>query len=257
MENTIKVESIESENIVAASPNEFITRYIINKDNDTRMYIVVKKSKYYPKEKSNEIVANDANFINGFKVVKTINGEFAYIREEDNKLLPFRYDVAMNFNEYGYAMVGKNGTVSWIDKTFRYLNIHGRMADEKENTIWGSFEGWNKIDNFSESNNPLSRIIYTDNKYIRVAYLNTDSKLQSFCQYNGKFTDNDKQVFEYGEVFNEKGQAWADDCILFDQGFYITKADLLRLCDKNGYINLIGLDAMREKNEKVLKKEIR
>ena len=69
------------------------------------------------------IIDSNENFVNGFKVVKTANGEYAYIRESDNSLLPFRYDIAFDFNEFGFAIVGKDGSVSWINKDFKYLNI--------------------------------------------------------------------------------------------------------------------------------------
>ena len=56
-----------------------------------------------------EIIDNSNDFVNGFKVVQTSNGEYAYVRQSDFQLLPFRYDVASDFNEYGFAMVGKKG----------------------------------------------------------------------------------------------------------------------------------------------------
>lgn len=76
-------------------------------------------------EPTEEIMAESEKFVNGFKAVVTKNGEYAYICEEDNCLLPFRYDIAGNFNEHGYAMVGKNANISWINKEFKYFSRHG------------------------------------------------------------------------------------------------------------------------------------
>ena len=59
------------------------------------------------------------------------------LSEKDNILLPYRYDIATDFNEYGFAMIGKNGKVSWIDKKFNYLNIEGKI--EKEGNEFNDF----------------------------------------------------------------------------------------------------------------------
>ena len=90
--------------------------YTINQNtpNETNIHI-----------KSEKIIDDSNEFVNGFKVVQTENGEYAYVRESDNVLLPFRYDVAFDFNQYGFAIVGKDGSVSWIDTTFKYLNLEG------------------------------------------------------------------------------------------------------------------------------------
>lgn len=64
-------------------------------------------------------IIEEREFINGFKVVRFKNGEFGYIRESDNKLMPYRFDVATDFNSYGLALVGKNCKVNYIDENFQ------------------------------------------------------------------------------------------------------------------------------------------
>lgn len=81
---------------------------------------------------SDEIVSADSEFINGFKVVQTANGEFAYIRESDGLLLPYRYDIATRFNQYGFAMVAKDGDATWINTSFQYLSSKGEMKTEEK-----------------------------------------------------------------------------------------------------------------------------
>ena len=99
--------------------------YTLNEEQADETYIRVELPYYYGvylrHPKSLEIIDDSRDFVNGYKVVQTANKEYAYVREEDNKLLPYRYDIATDFNEYGYAMVGKDARVSWIDRDFRYF----------------------------------------------------------------------------------------------------------------------------------------
>ena len=90
--------------------------YVINEDKDGELYMPIELPYYYGvylrPPASFDIIDDSREFVNGFKVVQTANLEYAYVREADNKLLPYRYDIATDFNEYGYAIVGKDARVS-------------------------------------------------------------------------------------------------------------------------------------------------
>ena len=93
---------------------------IKTKDDNIGTYI--ESYKYRLPEQSNCIIRSNMNFVNGFKLVEFNDNRYGYIREEDHLLMPYRYDIASDFNEFGLAIVGKNGSVSWINKNFEYLN---------------------------------------------------------------------------------------------------------------------------------------
>lgn len=218
--------------------------YTINEGEDTETIIHVELPRYYRPRKSSKIVDENSNFVNGFKVVKTSNGEYAYVRESDNCLLPFRYDVAFDFNEFGYAIVGKDGSVSWINKDFKYLNLQGEMVEEKLDKSWAEFEGWQGVTAFSKGDIPLSRVYDGRNKYGKIAYFGTDGKFKEFYQYDGKIkTHLPRVTFSSGTTFNEKGLARAEGDILFAKGYSVSCEDLIKICTGKCYIDCISEDA--------------
>lgn len=224
--------------------------YTINNGEDNEAYIEVKLPEYYRFERSDEIIDQASDFVNGFKVVLTKNGEYGYVREEDNVLLPFRYDVAFDFNKYGFAIVGKNGDVSWINKDFKYLNSKGEMVEDSFDNKFAKFDGWQEIGAFSSGDIALSRVYDGRNSCGKVAYFGENGKLKEFYRYNGKINENDYvSFFNRGSKFDEKGHAMADKKMLFSKGYYISFKDLIDISIEKGFIDRLSDDA-----EKVLKK---
>ena len=93
-----KINSIIRSSAILVTKGVRHIYYEINEKEETRTGIHVELPEYWRPKKSDEIVDDSNNFVNGFKVVKTANGEYAYVREADNSLLPFRYDIAFDFN---------------------------------------------------------------------------------------------------------------------------------------------------------------
>lgn len=222
--------------------------YTINEDTPDETDIHIKLSSEWHRPKKSEKIIDDSNeFENGFKVVQTENGEYAYVRESDNALLPFRYDVAFNFNQYGFAMVGKDGSVSWIDTTFKYLNLEGEFVKEELDKKYSIFSGWQEIREFSEGSIPLSRVYDGRGSYGKIAYLGIDGKFKVFYKYDGEINDHwSYSVFSKGTEFDENGYAMADDNMLFARGYYCSYKDLIKICKQKGVITSISEDA--EKN---------
>ncbi len=205
--------------------------------------------------KTDEIAFANESFVNGFKVVKTKNGEYGYIREEDNCLLPYRFDVALDFNEYGLAMVGKHGYVTWINTNFEYLNSRGEMTMEQEGL---PFSAWDKINAFSECESPLSLVIRRFGDIYVYNYMDTFGKFKSFIEvgYNKelKISSLPLTTFHTGTSFNEQGYATVENFILSSKGYMIDLNDLLKMCADNGYIDLIfnGIDKKVQEHDRTL-----
>ena len=233
--------------------------YEINRNEKNSTFIRVQLPNYERPKKSDEIVDSNDNFVNGFKVVKTANGEYAYVRESDNTLLPFRYDIAFDFNEFGFAIVGKDGTVSWINKEFKHLNLNGEMVEEQYDS-WTEFDGWQSISAFSKGDIPLSRVYDGRNIFGRISYFGTDGKLKGFYGYNGEiYNYSTRTAFYSGETFDENGHAIADgDKLLFAKGYYVSYKDLIKLSMEKGFIDSISSDAEKcfdKETGRVLEKE--
>lgn len=241
-----KINSIIRSSAILVSRGKRYICYEINRDEKGSMSInVILPSSGRP-EISTEIVDDNNTFINGYKVVQTSNGEYAYIRQSDFQLLPFRYDIASDFNEYGFAMVGKEGSVSWIDTSFRYLNLKGDMVEEDFNISYGyaKFNGWQGISDFSKGNIPLSQVYDGRNAYERVSYFGVDGKFKEFYEYNGKIVDSFPiSSFRQGTLFDENGWAMAEGNMLFSRGYYLSHKDLIEICKQKGFITLISEDA--------------
>lgn len=258
MENLPKINSISHGSWVLFAKNKRNLYYEINKGeiNSTGIAVVLPESGR-PKI-STEILDNSNEFINGFKVVQTINGEYAYIRQSDFQLLPFRYDVASDFNKYGFAIVGKNARVSWIDTSFRYLDINGNMVED-ELSDYARFNGWQGVIDFSQGTIPLSKVYDGSGAYWKISYFGIDGKLKEFYPYNGQINDDSAKItFESGTPFDENDQAMADGEILFAKGYSLAYKDLIKICKQNGYLSSICEDAEKcfeKETGRVLKKE--
>ena len=68
----------------------------------------------------------------GYRLVRFVDGTFGYVKKGNGEeICPFKFDIASEFNEYGLAMIGKNGCVNWIDHNFEYLSMSGNKISCK------------------------------------------------------------------------------------------------------------------------------
>lgn len=72
-----------------------------------------------------ETVVDRTRYVNRFKVVRFKDGLYGYVRQSDKKVLPYRFYLASNFNEYGYAMVALKNGVTFIDTGFNVYTMNG------------------------------------------------------------------------------------------------------------------------------------
>ena len=170
--------------------------------------------------KSGKTITDEGNeFVNGFKIVKTKNCQALYVKEENNLIIPYIFDIATNFNEYGLAMVAKDNKVSWINKDFKYITKDGTTTDIP--TI-GKFNGWDSITCFSEGELKVSKCVTNGIN----AFMDTDMKLKEFYNYNNPKEKPDKWFGLETKEFNSEGYAVAqngkkDIKLLLSNGYYI------------------------------------
>lgn len=216
--------------------------YILNEGTDKEVRVNVLLPYYSRPNISFDIIDDSRGFVNGFKVVQLDNKEYAYVKEEGNTLLPFRYDVATDFNEYGYAMVGKDGKVSWIDKNFKYLNSKYEMVNEDSS----KFNGFLSVSDFSKGEHPLSKVCSCSSDWDKkTSYFGVDGKIIEFSRYDGEIIrdrDSIKNFSYYSEDFNDKGYATANNdwLILLSSGYYLYTKDLIRICEEKGFLDTIS-----------------
>ena len=106
-------------------------------------------------------------------------------------------------------MVGKDGSVSWIDKEFRYFNAkEEKFLNEEENDS-DIFNGYLSIADFSKGVTPLSRVCHFGNNNL-VSYFGIDGKIKGFYKFDGENIREDypnKTFSYYTTGFNDKGYA--------------------------------------------------
>lgn len=219
--------------------------YTINEQGESEDIIVI-LPRFVRKKPSQQVIDDSHEFMNGFKVVKTKNGECAYIREKDNKMLPYRYDVASDFNEHGFAMVAKSGMVTWINKDFQYLSAIGNMVDEIDISERSSrMNGWEAVFQFSKGDIPLSRI-HSRSYCNRVSYFGIDGEIKTFQPYDGKEKVSTKSYKFWNAVdFDEDGYAISQYNILSAKGYCCTSQDFLELLREKGVLDEIFDDASK------------
>ena len=217
-------------------------RYIIN--GDYKNPYRVKLDKY---DWDNKEIVEESEFINGYKLVKLANEFYGYIRESDNKLMEHLFNIATDFNEYGYAMVGRNDTVTWIDKDFNYLSLKGWVEDPvyEKHDEWfnGYMYGLCSVDKFSNGDIPLSRLGQDSEMCF---YIGIDGKIICFKALEDEDTIGFSASVRYGTNFDEYNHATSNGIgfskekyFLFGEGYYEDFDDLVKYTLKNGVIDKI------------------
>lgn len=258
MEKIKKVNNLICSGRIFISPDQSRrVCYTINQYEADQTNIFVSLPRYSRPERSDIIVQEAEEFVNGYKVVQTANGEYAYVRENDNILLPYRYDIAYNFNEFGFAIVGKEGSVSWIDKDFKFLNLKGEMVEESSLYSW-YWNAWQKVSSFSKGSIPLSLVYDGRHHYGKSAYFGIDGKMKEFYHYGCNKDAYATSFFQDGTIFDERGYAQADQYVLLASGYLVSYEDLFKICAENGFLDFISEEADKKFGEKIkmLKKEL-
>ncbi len=245
-----KVETLSGN--VALTYRDNYHEYFINRQSEEEDEVRFTTPKYesYMGKSTDTIVAEE-DFVNGFKVVTLENGQFGYVRESDNVLLPNRYDIAFNFNQYGLAMVGRRNGVTWIDKNFNYQSIP--FEEMVEDEVEDEYSLWQTIYDFSEGKTPLSLMEINGSREYReeiggyydrskCAYLTTDGTKMKFRKVDEDGVEDYYYAtkFSYGQPFRKNGITKAistmygenNNYILIDEGYYINVDTFVDLLEK-------------------------
>lgn len=173
-----------------------------------------------------DINYNDLTFVNGYALT-TYENKYIFIEEGTNKIMPYNYEYATNFNAQGYAMVCRNQNITWINKEFKALNAEtNKFAQDT-----GELTGFQKIESFKEyaEDVNLSKLYYKDN--IHSSYLKRDG-----CML--RFESVDKMGEAITKFINDNMTPWGkkgymtdkkEGTIYLSNGTYYTFEDSLEL----------------------------
>ncbi len=219
---------MDFDNVIALTFNDDMRQYLINANRDTGMYdanIMIDNNTNI--NKSEEIARISDDVVNGYRLFIDEAGFYGYIKEDDLEILPYRFDLATNFNEYGLAIVAYSGTVSWINKDFKIFSSDEECFIDIEDNSY--ILGFKEVYNFSGNKNPLSKIVTFDDD---IFYLNTEGKIQKFkYKYDdGKTSSWDREYFNDTDFrnFEESGYMISKDgkIVLSEDGYIYTGEEI-------------------------------
>lgn len=254
------IELIENSHAENGVGQAFISYKYIDENGELGEFnVFYRRYKYKTEEMSAEIIDDPGVFTNSFKVVRLSDGLFGYVREEDGVLLPERFLIAGEFDEHGFAMVGKENGVTFIDKDFNaiaslksYRNGNESFAPLRLLDLKG-LDPLRFNDGQGNACVPQAVIGYLHNRFFighvcfrnLVSYVDLEGNVKSFYKYGVDvpekwFTtlpNNDKSdILEslYAKRFNKDGYLVLDNLILFEAGYYSTFEDITNLLIQSG-----------------------
>jgi hypothetical protein len=188
---------------------------------------------------------------NGFRLVCTTNGEYAYVNSYGN-LLPYRYDWSSGFNEHGLAMAAKDGCVSWINDAFEYMPSEGGFIPEDLSNPHRKFVAFKEVNAYSKNRFPLSRVRDINGEY---SYLTLEGEKRAFYIFDGKNMTCISN-FTMASDFDINGMACItigeENFVLFETGYCLSMLDYLMRCKDKIFMQML----MQERIEKTFGKKV-
>ena len=216
---------MDFDNVIALTFDDDMRQYLINANRDTGTYDANVMIDNNICDTKSEEIARIGDVVCGYRLFIDEAGLYGYINEDDLEILPYRFDLATNFNEYGLALVAYSGTVSWINKDFKIFSSDDECFINIEDNSY--ILGFKEVYNFNGNKNPLSKIVTFDEQ---VLYLNTEGEIQKFRYKNeSNISSWDKEYFledGLGE-FNKEGFMISKDgnTVLSEDGYIYTGED--------------------------------
>lgn len=181
------------------------------------------------------------------------NGQYGFI-DNDGILQNICFDIASDYNELGYAMVGLMGKTTWLDSNFRYLSIknlsfvpfkhkdylldiHGRKE----------FDGFNEIEEFKktfDSSDNLSKITYHDDTSCSCVFLSAKDNALVVFDYLSIDNEINKSNIRFKDSnfltpFNKDGISFnvRNGNVIYDNGKYFTSYELVNYLYKTDFLD--------------------
>ncbi len=182
------------------------------------------------------------DFVKGFKLLADQEGRYLYYQQGNGlrpeKIIPYIFDIATDFNEYGLAMVAVNGRVSWMNQDFQYVDKDNMLQSYDEDME----DAWASVSSFSEGTIPLSKLMHPGEGLV-TAYMCIDTSIKCFRRFeNGKIVAGpiSSNHFDMNSTdFNRDGWAFAEDRVLCDQGFYMKNEFIAKEAIAKGFVKTI------------------
>lgn len=205
-----------------------------------------------------DVIDESTEFVNGFKRVLFSDMSYGYIEEQTQRLLPFKFNIASDFNEHGYAMVGTNGGVGLINRDMKAL-CYGCVKQDLDSVLVSYPSRWKNWESgYVESFDYQGRsyFLICEHNLIKIndhyrhktvaRFLNEDGKGICFVPLRGS-----KSLDQFYKVsidpynisddikhlaFNEHGFCIFGQFVIFASGYYCTYEEIFQKPEVLQYI---------------------
>lgn len=183
--------------------------------------------------------------VNGFTRVLMKDGKFALYDVVNDKFSAFTYDVVTDFNDFGYAMVGRYGGVTWIDRNFNVIDREGKLSLDNGENI-NNKNSFTSVHAFSNGKSPLSKVTVIGDE-IFSSFVNTDLEIQKF--YDSFDSDSKKKEkyiskFDYIDAFVGDYNFMKDKSkVLLSNGHFISFNQFVRCAENFGVFDSLYKEA--------------
>lgn len=176
--------------------------------------------------------------VNGFRRVEFSNGKIGF-QDASGKVAPYKFNIASDFNEYGFAIVGTMYGVTWINSEFKKLTARG---------TWTFME-----DQFIEMPTRIQNFVLGMSS---VSYMRRSKREAFFIDIEGKkvqFVDElHEQYVDFGGTydseagFNELGYKITSKGVYFANGSFMGFEEIIKLPEASELLGKISRNKLEQ-----------
>lgn len=217
--------------------NNSILNVFYYKD-ETGKYVEYRTRDLVREEEEKIEVVSVGEEVNGFRRVMFSNGKVGFQDREGN-VLQYRFSIASDFNEYGFAMIGTSDGVTWINREFKKLTSRGSwtiLEDKFALLPTGVSEYVNGLSIISFNRRSKRQTFVLDTNGQKVVF--RDSKRDLAVEFESQ-TDIRSSLAEDGYQITSKG-------IFFANGTFMMFEDLVDLSEIREVLGNLGASAFEQ-----------
>lgn len=212
---------------------------------------------HFIENKNFSILNDEKDYINGFRRVLFSDFTYGYREESTEELVPYKFNLATNFNENGIAMVAIDSGVTLLTSDFKILYKNGKYFKMGGFSSHFSMPIPIKVDSFSSlyitythrASNGINELeaMFLDKTGSNITFRSpTGEGERLFFRKTCKETllkENECRISEAGFII-------CGDYILLSSGYYITLSELCMLPEVIDYIRELSMTINSQHKEK-------
>lgn len=213
---------------------------------------------HFIKNKDFTILDEEIDYINGFRRVLFSDCTYGYREESTGELIPYKFNLATNFNENGIAIVAIDSGVTLLTNDFKILYKNGKYFKMGGFSSHFSMPIPIKVDSISSQYITYTHCISSGINELEALFLDKTGGSIAFRSLTGAnserivfrkackrtlLTENECSIFDSGFIIY-------GDYIILSSGYYITLSELCKLPEVVDSIRELSLAVNSQHREK-------